>query len=250
GGSQKRRHAPYPWETPKTLRRQGRVLSLFDPNGATSVTADHDGVDKVQCDLQKNAAAKNICPNKRLLIQTRCPPPMTPTAASPLAIRLHPKAGDRQHWSSLHGSAVSLAVASAARELQQPVLWVTRDTASARRIEQELRFFADDLAVLHLPDWETLPYDTFSPHQDIISERLATLYSLPELKRGVLVVPVTTLLHRLPPPAYLLGSSLMIDKGQRIDIDQLGERLASARYRAVPTVYSHGEFAQRGALFG
>src|SRR5690606_37802713 len=74
------------------------------------------------------------------------------------------------------------------------------------------------------------------------------LYSLPELKRGVLVVPVTTLLHRLPPPAYLLGSSLMIDKGQRIDIDQLRERLASAGYRAVTTVYEHGEFAQRGAL--
>ncbi|MDB6062845.1 MAG: transcription-repair coupling factor [Verrucomicrobiaceae bacterium] len=179
---------------------------------------------------------------------------MSPTAAassitSPLTATVQPKPGDRQRWSQLRGSAMSLAVASAARELQQPVVWVTRDTAAARRAEQELRFFADELDILHLPDWETLPYDTFSPHQDIISERLTTLYHLPETKRGVLVVPVSTLLHRLPPPSYLLANSLMIDKGQQLDVEQLRERLASAGYRSVTTVYEHGEFAQRGSLF-
>src|SRR5690606_29612263 len=72
---------------------------------------------------------------------------------------------------------------------------------------------------------------------------------LPELQRGLLVVPITTLLHRLPPPAYLQGSSLMIDVGQRLDVEQLRQRLGAAGYRSVATVYEHGEFAQRGSLF-
>ncbi len=159
------------------------------------------------------------------------------------------KSGDRQHWGQLLGSAASLALANAARNLQQPLLWIVRDTASARLIEQELRFYAADLDVLHLPDWETLPYDSFSPHQDIISERLTTLYHLPNFKRGVLVVPIATLMHKLPPPAYLQGNSLMLDKGQTLDIEQLRTRLSTAGYRAVTTVYEHGEFAQRGSLF-
>jgi len=168
---------------------------------------------------------------------------------SPFDIQLQPKPGDRQHWGQLHGSAASLAIAIAARQLQQPLLWITRDTASARQIEQELRFFATDIDVLHLPDWETLPYDSFSPHQDIISERLSTLHSLTTLRRGVLVVPVMTLMHRLPPSAYLHGNSLVLDKGQTLDIEQLRQRLSTAGYRAVTTVYEHGEFAQRGSLF-
>ena len=168
---------------------------------------------------------------------------------SPFDIQLQPKPGDRQHWGQLHGSAASLAIAIAARQLQQPLLWITRDTASARQIEQELRFFATDIDVLHLPDWETLPYDSFSPHQDIISERLSTLHSLTTLRSGVLVVPVMTLMHRLPPSAYLHGNSLVLDKGQTLDIEQLRQRLSTAGYRAVTTVYEHGEFAQRGSLF-
>ncbi|HEY3698021.1 MAG TPA: CarD family transcriptional regulator, partial [Spongiibacteraceae bacterium] len=167
---------------------------------------------------------------------------------SPLNATLQLKAGDRRQWGRLLGSAASLAIANTARNLSQPLLWITRDTASARQIEQELRFFAADLDVLHLPDWETLPYDSFSPHQDIISERLTTLYRLPDFKRGVLVVPIMTLMHRLPPPAYLQGNSLMLDKGATLDIEQLRQRLATAGYRAVTTVYEHGEFAQRGSL--
>src|ERR1022692_4191043 len=115
---------------------------------------------------------------------------------SPLDSTLQFKPGDRQHWGQLLGSAASLALANAARSLQKPLLWIVRDTAGARQIEQELRFYAADLDVLHLPDWETLPYDAFSPHQDIISERLTTLYHLPNFKRGVLVVPIATLMHK------------------------------------------------------
>lgn len=166
----------------------------------------------------------------------------------PLDTAIQPVPGDRQRWGRLHGSAASLAAANAARGLDRPLLWIARDTASARQIEQELQFFAAELPVWHLPDWETLPYDTFSPHQDIISERLTTLYHLAELRRGVVVVPITTLMHRLPPAAYLQGNSLLIDVGQRLDPEQLRERLSAAGYRAVTTVYEHGEFAQRGSL--
>ncbi len=168
---------------------------------------------------------------------------------------LSPRPGDRQRWRGLHGSAASLAVAEAARGLDQLVLWVTRDTAGARQIEQELHFFLGDAAadggelpVLHLPDWETLPYDTFSPHQDIVSERLTTLYRLPQAKRGIVVVPVATLMQRMAPSAFLQGNSLMLDVGQRLDVDTMRERLAAAGYRAVTTVFEHGEFALRGSL--
>src|SRR5690606_41816699 len=87
---------------------------------------------------------------------------------SPLSVTLDPplsgKTADRQRWGQLHGAAASLAAANAARSLQRPLLWIARDTASARRIETELRFLGNELPVLHLPDWETLPYHTFSPH--------------------------------------------------------------------------------------
>ncbi|MGY8830475.1 MAG: transcription-repair coupling factor, partial [Pseudomonadales bacterium] len=107
---------------------------------------------------------------------------------------------------------------------------------------------APELPVLHFPDWETLPYDLFSPHQDIISQRIAALYRLPELKHGVLVVPITTALHRLAPKRFLLGSSLVMQVSQQLDVNQMRGNLEAAGYRCVDTVYEHGEFAVRGAL--
>lgn len=102
--------------------------------------------------------------------------------------------------------------------------------------------------MLHFPDWETLPYDLFSPHQDIISQRIASLYRLPELEHGVLVVPITTALHRLAPTSFLLGSSLVLDVGQKLDVEAMRTRLEASGYRYVDTVYEHGEFTVRGAL--
>jgi transcription-repair coupling factor (superfamily II helicase) len=125
---------------------------------------------------------------------------------------------------------------------------LTADSQSAERLEQELKFFAPDLPVLHFPDWETLPYDLFSPHQDIISQRIASLYRLPELEHGVLVVPITTALHRLAPTRFLLGSSLVLDVGQKLDVELMRTRLEASGYRYVDTVYEHGEFTVRGAL--
>ncbi|MEG4314345.1 transcription-repair coupling factor [Pseudomonas sp. FIP_A4] len=159
-----------------------------------------------------------------------------------------PAASGKQHWGNLPGAALSLAIAEAASNAKRFTLLLTADSQSAERLQEELAFFAPKLSVLHFPDWETLPYDLFSPHQDIISQRIATLYQLPELSHGVLVVPITTALHRLAPKRFLLGSSLVLDVGQKLDVEQMRLRLEAAGYRCVDTVYEHGEFAVRGAL--
>nr|WP_218878630.1 transcription-repair coupling factor [Pseudomonas flavescens] len=159
-----------------------------------------------------------------------------------------PATAGKQHWGNLPGAALSLAIAEAASAAKRFTLLLTADSQSAERLEQELSFFAPELPVLHFPDWETLPYDLFSPHQDIISQRISALYRLPELKHGVLVVPITTALHRLAPTRFLLGSSLVLDVGQRIDVNDMRLRLEASGYRCVDTVYEHGEFAVRGAL--
>lgn len=168
-------------------------------------------------------------------------------AAPPLSNR----PGNRQQWGQLHGSAQSLAIVNAALAYKGLSLVVTADTSTAIRLESELSFFANNqqqLAVLHLADWETLPYDTISPHQDIISERLSTLYKLPSIKQGILIVPITTLLQRLMPQSYLIGNSLMVSVGEQIDTNQLRQNLERAGYHCVDTVYEHGEFAVRGSL--
>lgn len=159
-----------------------------------------------------------------------------------------PAASGKQHWGNLPGAALSLAIAEAASNAKRFTLLLTADSQSAERLQEELAFFAPELPVLHFPDWETLPYDLFSPHQDIVSQRIATLYQLPELSHGVLVVPITTALHRLAPKRFLLGSSLVLDVGQKLDVEQMRLRLEAAGYRCVDTVYEHGEFAVRGAL--
>ncbi|MFF7708376.1 transcription-repair coupling factor [Pseudomonas sp. NPDC007930] len=167
--------------------------------------------------------------------------PALPTAAAAAA-------SGKQTWAGLHGAALPLAIAEAARGAGRFTLLLTADSQSADRLEQELRFFAPELAVLHFPDWETLPYDLFSPHQDIVSQRISSLYRLPELAHGVLVVPITTALHRLAPTSFLLGSSLVLDAGQKLDVNAMRSRLEAAGYRYVDTVYEHGEFTVRGAL--
>jgi transcription-repair coupling factor (superfamily II helicase) len=112
-----------------------------------------------------------------------------------------------------------------------------------------MQFFGGDgLEVLLFPDSETLPYDAFSPHPDLTSRRLGALTRLPSMARGVLVVALSTLMQRLPPVAWLAGSSLTLDAGQRLDLAALRENLAAAGYAAVSQVAEHGEFAVRGSI--
>ena len=161
-----------------------------------------------------------------------------------------PKAGQkRAFWRSpASPSALALGIVEAARRHEGLVLAVARDTHGAASLEHDLRVLAGDLPVLHFPDWETLPYDLFSPHPDIVSQRVAALFRLPSVARGVLVVPVSSLTQRLPPPEWIAGNALDLRKGQKLDLDSEKRRLESAGYRNVPQVLDPGDFAVRGAL--
>ncbi|PTR32966.1 transcription-repair coupling factor [Luteibacter sp. OK325] len=154
----------------------------------------------------------------------------------------------RRYWAVPHGSSWALEVAEAARAHEGLLVVVARDTRSADNLEGELAVFAGELPVLHFPDWETLPYDVFSPHPEVVSQRIATLYRLPSIKRGVLVVPVATLMQRIAPRTHITGSGLVLRKGQKLDISAEQRRLEAAGYRNVPQVGEPGDFAVRGAL--
>jgi len=170
-------------------------------------------------------------------------------ASSLIQPPLPASAKQRRYWTAPHGSAFALALAQAARAHDGLVVALARDTHAAHALEAEIAVFAgNDLEALQFPDWETLPYDLFSPHADIVSQRIAALYRLPSLQRGVLVVPVATLMQRLAPRAYVGGSSLVLELRQKLDIAAEQRRLASAGYRNVPQVLEPGDFAVRGAL--
>jgi transcription-repair coupling factor (superfamily II helicase) len=154
----------------------------------------------------------------------------------------------RRYWTPPHGSARALLLAEAARTHEGLLVVVARDTQRAQALESELTIFADGLPVLQFPDWETLPYDAFSPHPEIVSQRIATLYQLPGVKRGVLVVPVATLMQRIAPRSHITGSGLVLSKGQKLDLATEQRRLEASGYRHVPQVAEPGDFAVRGAL--
>ena len=154
------------------------------------------------------------------------------------------------YWQKPIGCGRNLAVSNAATIANGPILLVCEDNESVEQSIQELRYFSlkKDFEVFSLPDWETLPYDNFSPHQDIISERLTALYHLPQLNRGILVVSITSLMHRLPPRQYISANSLNMQVGQKLSIEQIREQMVLAGYQAVETVFEHGEFAVRGSI--
>jgi len=142
-------------------------------------------------------------------------------------------------------------VAWAARAAHRLVVVIAADALDAHRLVDEIRYFAPTLAVRPLPDWETLPYDTLSPHQDLVSERLETLYRLSQPGAGdidVLVAPATTALHRLAPPQYVAGHTFFFRQGEKIDSEALRSRLVFAGYQHVSQVVAPGEFAIRGGL--
>lgn len=168
---------------------------------------------------------------------------------SPGDYKIPDQAGQRERWSNLPGAGVSYAIAHAARTRDRFCLVISEDVQAAERITEELRFFlGTDAKVRLFPDWETLVYDSFSPHQDIISDRLTILNNLATADRGVLVVPAATAMHKLAPRAFTLGSSLVLTVGQQFDLDAMRQRLAASAYRCVETVVEHGEFAVRGAI--
>lgn len=173
----------------------------------------------------------------------------------PLSSPFHPvcptKAGFRSHWGRLYGSSYGLVLSSAAEQHDGPVLVITADMAAAQKLEYSLRFYqaGNSVSILKFPDWETLPYDRFSPHQDIISERLTTLAKLPTLTKGILIAPIQTLMHRIAPKSYLDGFCLSLSLEDKFNLDEMRLRLENNGYQCVSTVMEHGEFAVRGSLF-
>jgi transcription-repair coupling factor (superfamily II helicase) len=138
-----------------------------------------------------------------------------------------------------NGSAVTLA---------QPLAVIAANAQEAQRLVEEIPFFDPELRVHLLPDWETLPYDHFSPHQDLISERLATLHHVRSQSCDVLVVPVTTALYPLPPVEYLAAFTFFLKRGEKLDQAKLREQLTFAGYSHVQQVLSPGEYCVRGGI--
>lgn len=164
-----------------------------------------------------------------------------------------PRAGQSRAWWRAPSSPTALAwyIAQAARAHDGPLLAIAADNQAARQLESDLHTLLGpdpELPVLPFPDWETLPYDRFSPHPDIISQRLSALNRLPTLGRGIVVVPIQTLMQRLPPVARMVGGSFDYKVGQRLDLDAEKRRLEAASYRNVPQVQDPGDFAVRGGL--
>jgi transcription-repair coupling factor (superfamily II helicase) len=165
-----------------------------------------------------------------------------------------PTAGNRIAVARPLGSGDALWLAQTtvrARAERRLLVVITADALDAQRLLDELRYFDPSLAVRPLPDWETLPYDTLSPHQDLVSDRLETLYRLTQPDAGaidVLIVPATTALYRLPPPQYVAGHTFFFRQGERIDVDALRSQLVFAGYQHVSQVVAPGEFAIRGGL--
>ncbi len=147
------------------------------------------------------------------------------------------------------GSSDALLIAHLAQRAEGAALAViTASAPDARRLAREIPYFAPTLSVRLLPDWETLPYDDFSPHQDLVSERLDTLYQLQQGQCQVVVATATTALHRLAPPAFLASHTFFFDKGQRLDEAALRCQLVLAGYENVTQVVRPGEYSVRGGL--
>jgi transcription-repair coupling factor (superfamily II helicase) len=155
----------------------------------------------------------------------------------------------RVRWHQLHGSAASLLLAEAAASASVPLLVIAADTRELDRLRGEIAFFSSGaLPVLALPDWEVLPYDIFSPHPDIVSERLQTLAALPTLTRGILLVTAETLALRLPPLTYVGGRSFSLQVGDTLALEAFRLRLTESGYASVGQVGAPGEYALRGSL--
>tara|TARA_R110000868_G_scaffold84822_6_gene238954 strand:+ start:22853 stop:26233 length:3381 start_codon:yes stop_codon:yes gene_type:complete len=166
----------------------------------------------------------------------------------PQQIETYQQTVNAQSWTDLPGAHASLNIAKLAQQTQQPMFIITPDMATALRLERELDFFAADLPHFVFPDWETLPYDNFSPHQDIISARLHTLQQLPNLKQGIVIAPIQTLMQRIAPADYIMANTFVLEVGMPFLFETMRGQLVKYGYRQVSQVLEHGEFAVRGSI--
>lgn len=153
-------------------------------------------------------------------------------------------------WQSMDLGALAPVLAQLSQRHSGPLAVLTSSTQEARQLQDALAFYLADRAipVALFPDWETLPYDLFSPQQTIINERIQVLHQLPTLQQGIVLVPVNTLLQRLPPQSHVTASSFDLAVGDTFDLESTRQRLTESGYRHTNTVYESGEFAIRGAI--
>ena len=157
----------------------------------------------------------------------------------------------KTYWFRLYGSAKSLTIANMSSVTNNPIVVITKDVLAAVNLVDELQHFIlepKQTPIKYFPDWETLPYDIFSPYQDILSERLKTLFELTNFSRGIVVAPITTLMHRLLPVSHLLANAFSLDLGQKINLEDFKNKLSRQGYNFVNHVTEHGEVCIRGSL--
>ena len=156
----------------------------------------------------------------------------------------------KAQWKALSSGGVALALTEAALNYDGLTVVITDSAQEAAYQRRAIGFFAQnqDLSILSFPDWETLPYDIFSPHQDIISARLETLAKLPTTKQGILLVPITTIMHRLAPVDFISSRTFSYKVGDEFDRERLQDQLGKVGYTRVDTVHEHGQFTFRGSI--
>ncbi|UHL66104.1 transcription-repair coupling factor [Paralcaligenes sp. KSB-10] len=172
----------------------------------------------------------------------------TPRLSSTQTLLTALKPGLRHAHPTPPGSGDAWLLADLARASRQTLVILCANPLAAQRLAEETLLFAPELRIRQLPDWETLPYDSFSPHQDLISERLHTLHALMQETVDILTVPVTTALYRLPPPAFLAAYTFSFEQGDRLNEEGLRRQLTLANYTHVTQVTAPGEFCIRGGL--
>lgn len=156
----------------------------------------------------------------------------------------------KQRWGQLYGCSLAIVLAEYCQQTSGIKLIITADNLSAQQLYDEIAFFLTEPAqdLLLFPDWETLPYDQFSPHQDIISDRLYTLNRIQQAPEAIVIAAVSTLMHRVCPRLFLSQHGLILAQKQRLNPHQFRQQLQQAGYYCVNTVLEHGEFAVRGAI--
>ncbi|MCK6262807.1 transcription-repair coupling factor [Vibrio sp. ZSDE26] len=169
------------------------------------------------------------------------------TTTNILSLSTPKGAGDKKFIGHLKGSSLSLAIAELAEQHSSHTLLAVADPQTALKLQQEIeQFTSQDVALF--PDWETLPYDNFSPHQEIISDRIARLYQLPSQNSGITIVPISTLLQKQSPREFLLQHTLMVKTGDLFSLEKLRIQLEQSGYRNVDQVFGPGEYASRGSI--
>ncbi|MCD6055545.1 MAG: transcription-repair coupling factor [Gammaproteobacteria bacterium] len=153
------------------------------------------------------------------------------------------------HWGVFHHNSAAFLIAELALQQRSPIVVIVPDNAAASTLNESLPFFLEKpLPILYLPDYETLPYDSFSPNQQTLSERMDVLSKLLTLTEGIVIISIPTLMQRLAPPMHISGQTFNLKLGDKLNLIEMRKRLTLCAYRYVSTVFSPGEFTIRGAI--